>query len=79
MFETAYTTSENLLICAPTGAGKTNIAMMTILRTIEQYAENSRTVKRGEFKIVYVAPMKGIYPDACSVYILGRVDGFCLP
>ncbi|RVE62285.1 hypothetical protein OJAV_G00155550 [Oryzias javanicus] len=31
VFETAYNTNENLLICAPTGAGKTNIAMLTVL------------------------------------------------
>ena len=36
VFDTAYTTNHNLLICAPTGAGKTNIAMLTVLRCIEQ-------------------------------------------
>uniref|UniRef100_A0A674AIC3 RNA helicase n=1 Tax=Salmo trutta TaxID=8032 RepID=A0A674AIC3_SALTR len=44
VFETAYNTNENLLISAPTGAGKTNIAMLT----------------KDEFKIVYVAPMKAL-------------------
>ncbi len=28
---TALYTSENILMCAPTGAGKTNVAMLTIL------------------------------------------------
>ena len=32
----AYTTNENLLVCAPTGAGKTNAAMLCVLRTVEQ-------------------------------------------
>lgn len=36
VFETAYRTSHNMLICAPTGAGKTNIAMLATLRCIEQ-------------------------------------------
>ena len=29
--------SENLLVCAPTGAGKTNIAVMTILQILASY------------------------------------------
>ncbi len=35
VFPTAYGTNENMLICAPTGAGKTNVAMMSILHCIE--------------------------------------------
>ena len=31
VFEAAYNTRENLLICAPTGAGKTNVAMLTVV------------------------------------------------
>ncbi|RYG64468.1 DEAD/DEAH box helicase, partial [archaeon] len=32
VFPAAYSSSENLLICAPTGAGKTNIAMLALLQ-----------------------------------------------
>ncbi|XP_073996642.1 activating signal cointegrator 1 complex subunit obelus isoform X2 [Rhodnius prolixus] len=59
VFETAYNTNENLLICAPTGAGKTNIALLTVMRTIRQNIENG-VIKRDQFKIVYVAPMKAL-------------------
>ena len=31
IFEKAFNTEENILVCAPTGAGKTNIALLTIL------------------------------------------------
>lgn len=31
---TALYTSENILMCAPTGAGKTNVAMLTILHEV---------------------------------------------
>ncbi|CAL2258187.1 unnamed protein product [Prunus armeniaca] len=31
IFHTAYYTNENILVCAPTGAGKTNIAVISIL------------------------------------------------
>lgn len=32
--QTALYTSENILMCAPTGAGKTNVAMLTILQEV---------------------------------------------
>ena len=40
VFDTGYTTNESLLICAPTVAGKTIIAMLTILHTVCQHIEN---------------------------------------
>jgi len=69
VYPVAYQTSENMLICAPTGAGKTDAAMLTILHTIGQYLtpspfEDHQTtnfaVRTDDFKIVYVAPMKAL-------------------
>ncbi|RYP81257.1 hypothetical protein DL769_002087 [Monosporascus sp. CRB-8-3] len=69
VYPVAYKTSENMLICAPTGAGKTDAAMLTILQTIGQYVtpspvENMEAtdfaVAAEDFKIVYVAPMKAL-------------------
>ncbi|KAF8309549.1 Sec63-domain-containing protein [Clavulina sp. PMI_390] len=69
VFKTAYTSNENLLICAPTGAGKTDVAMLTILRVLDQYSTkgpNASTaspavnIRRDDFKIIYVAPMKAL-------------------
>ncbi|XP_071801677.1 activating signal cointegrator 1 complex subunit 3-like [Asterias amurensis] len=59
VFETAYYSNENLLICAPTGAGKTNIAMLTILHEVKQHIQQG-VIKKDEFKIIYVAPMKAL-------------------
>jgi activating signal cointegrator complex subunit 3 len=59
VFDVAFYTSENLLISAPTGAGKTNIAMLTVLREIKNNMEGA-VIKRGNFKIIYVAPMKAL-------------------
>ncbi|XP_006824124.2 activating signal cointegrator 1 complex subunit 3-like [Saccoglossus kowalevskii] len=59
VFETAYLTNENLLISAPTGAGKTNIAMLAILHEIKQHLQQG-VIKKDEFKIIYVAPMKAL-------------------
>ncbi|KAJ9224018.1 hypothetical protein DTO207G8_8311 [Paecilomyces variotii] len=69
LYEVAYKTSENMLICAPTGAGKTDAAMLTILNAIgrncvpnpaEEPDATEFTVNVDDFKIVYVAPMKAL-------------------
>ena len=68
-YSVAYTTSENMLICAPTGAGKTDAAMLTILNAIshntfpnphEEPDSPDFIVNTKDFKIVYVAPMKAL-------------------
>ncbi|KAI1265819.1 Sec63 Brl domain-containing protein [Xylariaceae sp. FL1019] len=69
VYPVAYKSNENMLICAPTGAGKTDAAMLTVLQTIGQYLspnpiENMETTdfvaELEDFKIVYVAPMKAL-------------------
>ncbi|KAI7281912.1 Sec63-domain-containing protein [Hortaea werneckii] len=69
VFSVAYHTSENMLICAPTGAGKTDAAMLTILNTVAKNIHPSPidepeaeefAVHTDDFKIVYVAPMKAL-------------------
>ena len=59
VFDTAYRTNENLLVCAPTGAGKTNVAMLCIAQTIRQFLDGD-VIQKDAFKIVYVAPMKAL-------------------
>lgn len=59
VYPTAYHTNENLLICAPTGAGKTNVAMLTIVNQIRAHTDQG-IIHRDQFKIVYVAPMKAL-------------------
>lgn len=69
LYEVAYKTSENMLICAPTGAGKTDAAMLTILNAIgkntspnplEDPDATEFAVEVDDFKVVYVAPMKAL-------------------
>ncbi|WKY06658.1 hypothetical protein Q1695_006668 [Nippostrongylus brasiliensis] len=60
VFEQAYKTKENLLICAPTGAGKTNIAMLCILNTIHEHRMLNGDIAKDDFKIIYIAPMKAL-------------------
>lgn len=58
IYPQAFETDNNLLICAPTGAGKTNVAMLTILRTIGNYRPHLKN-----FKIVYIAPLKALVQE----------------
>lgn len=60
VFDTAYRTNENMLVCAPTGAGKTNVAMLCIAQTIRMFLDDNNVIKKDAFKIVYVAPMKAL-------------------
>ncbi|KAK4688426.1 hypothetical protein P7C73_g1686, partial [Tremellales sp. Uapishka_1] len=64
---TAMNTNENMLICAPTGAGKTDVALMSILRVIQSHTlpgpsnhPSGFTINRDAFKVIYVAPMKAL-------------------
>lgn len=64
IYPKAFKSDDNILLCAPTGAGKTNAAMLTVLRAIE----NNRDPKTGQidlnaFKIVYVAPLKALVQE----------------
>lgn len=69
VYPVAYKTSENMLICAPTGAGKTDAAMLAILNAIshnivpnpiEVPDATDFVVSSEDFKIIYVAPMKAL-------------------
>ena len=60
---TALNTDENLLLCAPTGAGKTNVALLTILREIGKHINLDGTINLEEFKAIYVAPMKSLVQE----------------
>ena len=50
VFDVAYYSNENMLISAPTGAGKTNIAMLAVLREIQNNLENG-VLKKDQFKV----------------------------
>ena len=62
VLNTALYTDENMLICAPTSSGKTNIALLTILRVLSNYYKNGY-LKLNDFKIVYIAPMKALVKE----------------
>ncbi|KAI9728014.1 MAG: DEIH-box ATPase [Chrysothrix sp. TS-e1954] len=63
-FPTAFNDDGNMLVCAPTGSGKTNVAMLTMLREIGKH-RNPQTgaIDLDEFKIIYVAPLKALVQE----------------
>ncbi|EAY19166.1 Type III restriction enzyme, res subunit family protein [Trichomonas vaginalis G3] len=64
IFETGYNTDDNMLVCAPTGAGKTNVAMITILHEIKKHIIEipgiPPHIDDSPFLIVYITPMKAL-------------------
>jgi len=68
MCDVALKSSENLLLCAPTGAGKTNVAWLTMLNILGQFRkqgtpEGETSFDLDAFKIVFVAPMKALVQE----------------
>lgn len=69
VFPCTFESDENMLLCAPTGAGKTNVAMLAILRAIHNVAgQNTQSLSNGSvdlssLKVVYVAPMKALVAE----------------
>ncbi|XP_057975610.1 DExH-box ATP-dependent RNA helicase DExH12 [Malania oleifera] len=63
VYETALFTAENILLCAPTGAGKTNVAMLAILQQIALHRDAEGSFNHSNYKIVYVAPMKALVAE----------------
>ncbi|CAN6853408.1 unnamed protein product [Brassica oleracea] len=66
VYETALFKEDNILLCAPTGAGKTNVAMLTILQQIGFNKKDDGTYNHGNYKIVYVTPMKALVTEVVS-------------
>lgn len=64
VFPSAFESSENLLLCAPTGAGKTNVALLTILETISHHLDlETNQIDLDAFKIVYISPLKALVQE----------------
>lgn len=63
-YPAAFHDDGNMLVCAPTGSGKTNVAMLAILREIGK----NRNPETGEimlddFKVIYISPLKALVQE----------------
>jgi pre-mRNA-splicing helicase BRR2 len=68
VYECALKSAENMLICAPTGAGKTNIALLSILQQIGSHMDKNGHIDTSKFKIVYIAPMKALVTEVVGAF-----------
>ncbi|KAH9411137.1 DEAD/DEAH box helicase [Ordospora pajunii] len=57
VFRAAYQTDGNLLVCAPTSSGKTDIALMAVLRALAK-----------GHKVAYVVPMRALATEVACKY-----------
>ncbi|KAL1837430.1 hypothetical protein VTJ49DRAFT_3782 [Mycothermus thermophilus] len=62
-YPSAFLGDGNMLVCAPTGSGKTNVAMLTILREIGKNRNDRGEIDLDAFKIVYIAPLKALVQE----------------
>ncbi|EHL03362.1 putative Pre-mRNA-splicing factor brr2 [Glarea lozoyensis 74030] len=63
-FPQAFQDDGNMLICAPTGSGKTNVGMLAILREIGKNRNpDTGDINLDAFKIVYIAPLKALVQE----------------
>ncbi|KAL0236471.1 hypothetical protein GEMRC1_003053 [Eukaryota sp. GEM-RC1] len=59
-FQACYKSPINMLVCAPTGAGKTNIALLAMLNEIEKHMDDNGKFLSYDWKMVYLAPQKAL-------------------
>ena len=50
-------------LCCAQGAGKTNVALLCILREMEKHATPDGSINLDDFKIIYIAPMKSLVQE----------------
>ena len=59
----ALDSDENIMLCAPAGAGKTNVALMCMLNEMRKHRNEDGTIEDDNFKIIYVAPTKSLVQE----------------
>ena len=72
VYDTAFNKRYNMLVCAPTGAGKTNVAMLTLTAHFRDVGLIGDTGERSSLdtgsKVVYIAPMKALAQEVVEKF-----------
>ncbi|KAL7563665.1 hypothetical protein ACA910_013398 [Epithemia clementina (nom. ined.)] len=73
VFEKAFHSRDNLMVCAPTGAGKTNVALLTVVAHFRDVGkiggqrDKNNSMETGA-KVVYIAPMKALAQEVVEKF-----------
>ncbi|KAL0235465.1 hypothetical protein GEMRC1_002047 [Eukaryota sp. GEM-RC1] len=68
VYPSAFSTRIPLLLCAPTGAGKTNVAVISILKELDYCRSIDGSFDTSSVKIVYIAPMKSLVAEMVASF-----------
>lgn len=71
VFEVAFHKRDNMLVCAPTGAGKTNVAMLAVtshFQDVGLIGGSSDNLVDTAKKVVYIAPMKALAQEVVEKF-----------
>ncbi|KAJ9458179.1 putative U5 small nuclear ribonucleoprotein 200 kDa helicase [Diplonema papillatum] len=67
-FPCAFERDDHMLLCAPTAAGKTNVAMLAVLHEVSKCVRDGQIDEEllDDVKVVYIAPMKALVQEVVS-------------
>lgn len=57
-----------MLCCAPTGAGKTNVALLSILNIVNELYDTVNKKLTRDFKVVYISPLKALATEIVNKF-----------
>ena len=57
-----------MLCCAPTGAGKTNVALLSILNIVNELYDTVNKKLIRDFKVVYISPLKALATEIVNKF-----------
>ncbi|KAL0221208.1 hypothetical protein RCL1_001062 [Eukaryota sp. TZLM3-RCL] len=66
---TALFGTNNMLLCSPTGSGKTNVAVLAILGEVNRSRDVATgVIDHSKVKVIYVAPMKSLVAEMVNSF-----------
>jgi len=69
VYDVAFTSQKNMLVCAPTGAGKTNVALLCLLELAGRCRDGGDFLgDLARHKAVYVAPLKALAQEVVAKF-----------
>jgi len=66
----------HLFVSTDQGAGKTNVALMAMLREIGKHINLDGTINVDDFKIIYIAPMRSLVQEMVGNFSKVRTPSF---